>query len=798
MADSTLFNYSMVKGTVDAILFQNKDNFYTVLKVDTIESNETFDSMPTVVGFFPEVVEGDVYTFKGQVATHPKYGKQLKAETFEKELPQTKEAIVSYLSSDLFKGIGKKTAQNIVNALGENTISDILNDATVLEKVPGLPKKKQQQIAEQIASNQETERIIIRLHDLGFGPKLAMNIYQTYLGETLNVIEKSPYQLVYDVKGIGFNKADVLAKNIGIQYNDPERIKAGILYLLEEECIKQGHTYLPSQFLIDNVQDMLSNPPAEEIERKQIEAQIEQLVNDSKLIQQEDQFAIPSLYYSEIKSVQNLYRNFTYKKKLKDIETSELLLEIGDIEDKNNVSYAESQREALQTAINSKVMLLTGGPGTGKTTVIKGIVELYAEIHGLSLDYDDYKEDDYPIVLGAPTGRASKRLSESTELEAMTIHRLIGWNQDTQPEDILDNEINAKLIIIDEMSMVDTWLFHQFMSAVPIDAQVILVGDEDQLPSVGPGQVFKDLIDSKVIPRVNLTEVYRQQEGSSIIELAHRIKLNQHVDITQRFHDRNFINCSTDQIPEVVDKVVNSAVSKGYDMSDIQVLAPMYKGSAGIKKLNSVLQGILNPKDKDTREIEFGEVLFRKGDKVLQLVNRPNDNIFNGDIGVIVGIFWAKENALDKDVVVVDFEGNEITFTRQDLMELTHAYCTSIHKSQGSEFPIVIMPMVKQYYRMLQKPILYTGLTRAKQSLVFLGDPQAFDLGLKTNGQVRMTQLCSLLQAYFKNDEDEAQNEAKQVNNSFDASIELSEATIYKIDPMINMGQISPYDFVND
>jgi exodeoxyribonuclease V alpha subunit len=798
MDDSTLFNYSMVKGTVDAILFQNKDNFYTVLKVDTIESNETFDSMPTVVGFFPEVVEGDVYTFKGQVATHPKYGKQLKAETFEKELPQTKEAIVSYLSSDLFKGIGKKTAQNIVNTLGENTISDILNDATVLEKVPGLPKKKQQQIAEQIASNQETERIIIRLHDLGFGPKLAMNIYQTYLGETLNVIEKSPYQLVYDVKGIGFNKADVLAKNIGIQYNDPERIKAGILYLLEEECIKQGHTYLPSQFLIDNVKDMLSNPPVEEIERKQIEAQIDQLVTDTKLIQQEDQFAIPSLYYSEIKSVQNLYRNFTYTKKLKDIETSELLLEIGDIEDKNNVNYAESQREALQTAINSKVMLLTGGPGTGKTTVIKGIVELYAEIHGLSLDYDDYKEDDYPIVLGAPTGRASKRLSESTELEAMTIHRLIGWNQDTQPEDILDNEINAKLIIIDEMSMVDTWLFHQFMSAVPIDAQVILVGDEDQLPSVGPGQVFKDLIDSKVIPRVNLTEVYRQQEGSSIIELAHRIKLNQHVDITQRFHDRNFINCSTEQIPEVVDKVVNSAVSKGYDMSDIQVLAPMYKGSAGIKKLNSVLQGILNPKNKDTREIEFGEVLFRKGDKVLQLVNRPNDNIFNGDIGIIVGIFWAKENALDKDVVVVDFEGNEITFTRQDLMELTHAYCTSIHKSQGSEFPIVIMPMVKQYFRMLQKPILYTGLTRAKQSLVFLGDSQAFDLGLKTNGQVRMTQLCTLLQVYFNNDEDEAQSDSEQVNNSFDASIELSEATIYKIDPMINMGQTSPYDFVND
>lgn len=797
MADPTLFNYSMIKGTVDAILFQNKDNFYTVLKVDTIETNESLDSMPTVVGFFPEIVEGDVYTFKGQIATHPKYGKQLKADIFEKELPQTKEAIISYLSSDLFKGIGKKTAQNIVNTLGENAIADILNDSQVLSKVPSLSASKQKQIAEQIASNQETEQIIIRLHDLGFGPKLAMNIYQAYLGETLNVVEKTPYQLVYDVKGIGFNKADMLAKNIGIQYNDPERLKAGILYILEEECIKQGHTYLPTQFVLELVQDILSNPPSEVIDQSILANQVEQLVNEDKLVQQEAELAIPSLYYSEIKSVQNLYRNFTYTKKLKDIEMSDLLLEIGNIEDQNTVSYAESQKEALQTAINSKVMLLTGGPGTGKTTVIKGIVELYAEIHGLSLDYDDYKEDDYPIVLGAPTGRASKRLAEATGLEAMTIHRLIGWNQETQPEDILDNEIKAKLIIIDEMSMVDTWLFHQFMSAVPLDAQVILVGDEDQLPSVGPGQVFKDLIDSGVIPRVNLTEVYRQQDGSSIIELAHKIKLGLPIDITERFHDRNFINCQTEQIPQVVEKVVASAVNKGYDMSDIQVLAPMYKGSAGIKRLNQVLQDILNPKIKDTREIAFGEVLFRKGDKVLQLVNRPNDNIFNGDIGVIVGIFWAKENALDKDVLVVDFEGNEITFTRQDLMELTHAYCTSIHKSQGSEFPIVIMPMVKQYFRMLQKPILYTGLTRAKQSLIFLGDPNAFTIGLKTNGQVRMTQLCDLLQAYFDSDSGK-DDDQEDINQQLNSTVTLTESTIYQIDPMINMGQLSPYDFVND
>ncbi|MCD8908772.1 ATP-dependent RecD-like DNA helicase [Staphylococcus gallinarum] len=796
MEDPTLFNQSMIKGTVDAILFQNKENFYTVLKVDTIETNENFDSMPTIVGFFPDIAEGDVYTFKGQIVTHAKYGKQLKAETFEKELPQTKEAIISYLSSDLFKGIGKKTAQSIVNKLGENAINDILNDPTILENVPGLPKKKQKQIAEQIASNQETEQIIIRLHDLGFGPKLAMSIYQAYLGETLTIVEQKPYQLVYDVKGIGFNKADTLARNVGIQFNDPERLKAGVLYVLEEECIKQGHTYLPTQTVLDMTSDMLSNQPQEIINHEQLEEVMQQLVDADKLIRQDTEVAIPSLYYSELKSVQNLYRNFTYTNKLKEIEQSDLLLEIGEIETRNDVNYAESQREALQTAINSKVMLLTGGPGTGKTTVIKGIVELYAEIHGLSLDYDDYKNDDYPVVLGAPTGRASKRLADATGLEAMTIHRLIGWNQDTQPEDILDNEISAKLIIIDEMSMVDTWLFHQFMNAVPIDAQIVLVGDEDQLPSVGPGQVFKDLIDSKVVPRVNLTEVYRQQDGSSIIELAHRMKLNEPIDISQRYHDRNFINCSTEQIPTVVEKVVGSAVKKGYDMSDIQVLAPMYKGSAGIKKLNTVLQSILNPKQKDSREIEFGDVIFRKGDKVLQLVNRPSDNIFNGDIGVVVGIFWAKENALNKDVLVVDFEGNEITFSRQDLMELTHAYCTSIHKSQGSEFPIVIMPMVKQYFRMLQKPILYTGLTRAKQSLVFLGDPQAFEIGLNTHGQVRLTQLCSFLKDYFNNEK--ADTEAQQINEYVDADTVLTETTMFKIDPMINMGQISPYDFIED
>lgn len=785
MENPTLFEQSYIKGNIEVILFQNSDNYYTVLKVEVEDANEDFETMATVVGYFPNIVEGETYTFKGQVAEHPRYGKQLKAETFQKEIPQTRDSIVQYLSSDLFKGVGKKTAESIVDTLGDNAIQSILNDASVLEQVPKLSKAKQQQIAEQVAQNQASEQIMIRLNELGFGAKLAMDIYKFYKDETINVIDQNPYQLVYDIRGVGFQKADQLASLVGISYAHPNRLKAGIQYIVEEICIKQGHTYLPKDTLMTESSILLTKQHETTIDQTMLEDVLSQLIEEKRLINDNDYIAIPSLYYSELKSSQNIYKLMHNQVFMDTFDQSDIQLQIGEIEESNGVTYAEAQKEALEAAMQNKMMILTGGPGTGKTTVIKGIVHLYAALHGISLNYDDYGDEDYPVVLAAPTGRASKRLHDATGLEAMTIHRLIGWNQDTKPEDILDNEIHAKLIIIDEMSMVDTWLFHQFMAAVPEDAQVVLVGDEDQLPSVGPGQVFKDLISSKSLKRINLKEVYRQQDGSSIIALAHNMKAGLNVDITERFHDRSFIPCHIDQIPEVVRKVVTNAVNKGYDMSDIQVLAPMYRGNAGIHKLNKVLQDILNPiENDDTREIHFGDIVYRKGDKVLQLVNRPNDNIFNGDIGVIVGIFWAKENALNKDVVIVDYEGNEITYLKSDLTELTHAYCTSIHKAQGSEFPIVIMPIVKQYFRMLQKPILYTGLTRAKQSLVFLGDSDAFNIGLKTEGQVRLTRQQSFLEQYF---------------NSEETSIEvisLTEDTMYSIDPMINMQNVSPYDFM--
>lgn len=795
MENLSLFDLSHVKGEVIRILFQNSDNYYTVIKVDVMDSNEDFDQEVTIVGYLPQIVEGETYLFKGKVTNHPKYGKQLQAETFEKELPQTKQGVIHYLSSDLFNGIGKKTAETIVDKLGEDALQKIIDDPDVLKEIPKLNKQKRDTIAESIRENQAIERIMIKLNELGFGPKLAMAIYQFYKEETLNIIKQSPYRLVMDINGIGFQRADQIAEQVGISKDHHDRLVAGVSYFLDQQSLQNGHTFLPVDILVNGAYELLNHNQPEVVNKDQINGVIIEMSEENKLIIENDNCFLPSLYYSEAKSVQIIHRLYQHQDELKEIEKSDLQLHIGQIEDMNDVSYADGQKLALETAINHKMMLLTGGPGTGKTTVIRGICELYSEIHGVSLNYDDYQEGtDFPIVLAAPTGRAAKRLSESTGLEAMTIHRLIGWSKDTQPDDVLDNDIHAHLIILDEMSMVDTWLMYQFLRAVPDYAQIIFVGDEDQLPSVGPGQIFKDLIDSKVIPRVNLTEVYRQQEGSSIIDLAHKIKNGLPVSINEKHHDRSFIPCSSNQIATVVEKVVQGAVNKGYNMQDIQVLAPIYRGPAGINKLNELLQDILNPKDEDTRFLQYGDIEYRENDKVLQLINRPDDNVFNGDIGVVTGVYKAEENALGKDVVIVDYEGNDITYTKQDLSEITHAYCCSIHKSQGSEFPIVIMPIVRQYFRMLQKNILYTGLTRAKQSLVVCGEEQAFNQGIQTLGHERMTSFDTKLKMYFDTDVEEgSESETESVQTKH---IILTEDNMFEIDPMINMNDKTPYDFM--
>ena len=482
---------------------------------------------------------------------------------------------------------------------------------------------------------------------------------------------------------------------------------------------------------------------------------------------------------------------------------SEFLLALGSLEERLGVQYAPTQKEAIQTALMSPMLILTGGPGTGKTTVIKGIVELYAELHGCSLDPKDYKkEEPFPFLLAAPTGRAAKRMTESTGLPAVTIHRLLGWNGSEGFDHDEENPLEGKILIVDETSMVDIWLANQLFKALPEHIQVILVGDEDQLPSVGPGQVLKDLLKSEVIPTVRLTDIYRQAEGSSIIELAHEIKKGKLSP--EYFCPSNrivlLLNATLVKLTDVIEKVVLNAKKKGYSPHDIQVLAPMYKGPAGIDRLNEVLQEIFNGNPDGTRkELTFGDEKYRVGDKVLQLVNQPENHVFNGDMGEIVSVFYAKENTEKQDMVVVSFDGIEVTYTRQDLNQITLAYCCSIHKSQGSEFPIVILPIVKSYYRMLRRNLIYTAITRSKQFLIICGEEEALRIGVeRADEQTRQTSLCEKLKNISENHEmnsDEEMDNDKLGENENHSNLTYDEM-MTSVDPMIGMDGVTPYQFM--
>ncbi|GAE94115.1 RecD-like DNA helicase YrrC [Gracilibacillus boraciitolerans JCM 21714] len=468
---------------------------------------------------------------------------------------------------------------------------------------------------------------------------------------------------------------------------------------------------------------------------------------------------------------------------------AELLKIVGAVEEEEALSYGKEQYDAIETALSEKIFILTGGPGTGKTTVIKGIINAYAEIHDHSLDKDDYKDDeDYPFVLTAPTGRAAKRMKESTGIDSVTIHRLLGWDGHETFDKDEDNPLKGKILVIDEFSMVDIWLAYQLFRAIPNNMQVLIVGgDEDQLPSVGPGQVLADLLKSNVVQSIPLKEVYRQKEGSKIIQLAHEIKNNQvHADSLIKATDFNFFSCPDYQVVDIVKQVVKKAHEKGVDQRQIQVLAPMYRSKAGIHKLNEELQAVINPPQQGRREMRFGDIVYRKGgDKVIQLVNQPEDGVFNGDIGEVVAIFEKDENTEQEEQVVVSFDEKEVAYGKADLMNLMHAYCTSIHKSQGSEFSIVVIPIIHGYNRMLRKNLIYTAITRAKQSLVMCGDKQAFLRGgVRTEDtNQRYTSLVSYLHELFDI------NQKKKQDSQLSADERLLA---------VNVGQedFSPYDFM--
>ncbi|AZU63449.1 SF1B family DNA helicase RecD2 [Neobacillus mesonae] len=788
-----------IKGRPIVTIFHNEQNLYTVLRIRVDETNHTYhDKEAVITGYFPKVYEQETYIFYGEFKEHPKFGLQFQANHFRKDMPQSKQGIVAYLSGEMFKGIGKKTAENIVETLGEDAISKILNQPSLLDSVPKLPPDKAKLLYDTLMEHQGLEQIMIALNQFGFGPQLSMRIYQAYKEETLSIIEKNPYKLVEDVEGIGFGRADELGYQLGMTGNHPDRIKAGCLYMLENECMQTGHVYMQTEDLLERVKALLEENKRDQIDYLNISNEIIKLEEEGKIIGEEKRVYLPSLFYAEkglVTNIQRILKQTEYKDQFPE---SEFLLALGGLEERLGVQYAPTQREAIQTALMSPMMILTGGPGTGKTTVIKGIVELYGELHGCSLEIKDYhkKDEPFPFLLAAPTGRAAKRMSESTGLPAVTIHRLLGFNgtegferEDTSP-------LEGKILIVDETSMLDIWLANQLFKALPENIQVILVGDEDQLPSVGPGQVLKDLLHSERIPTVKLTDIYRQAEGSSIIELAHEIKKGRlPADVTIKQADRSFIKCSTAQVAQVVEKVALNAKTKGYSAKDIQVLAPMYRGPAGIDRLNVLLQEIFNPNpDGKRKEIAFGEVKYRIGDKVLQLVNQPESNVFNGDIGEIISIIYAKENTEKQDMIYISYEGNEVEYTRQDLTQITHAYCCSVHKSQGSEFPIVILPVTRSYYRMLQRNLIYTAITRSKQSLILCGEPDALKMGVeRADESKRLTTLSEKLQEAIPPMNSKVEQSAK-------ASAEMSlEEELMQVNPMIGMENVTPYDFmVND
>lgn len=787
-----------IKGKHLVTIFHNEQNLYTVLRIRVEETSHMYEDKEAVItGYFPKIHEQETYIFFGEFTDHPKFGMQFQAKHFRKDIPQTKQGVVSYLSSEMFKGIGKKTAEKIVETLGENAISKILNQPSLLDSVPKLPPEKAKLLYDTLMEHQGLEQVMVALNQYGFGPQLSMRIYQAYKEETLEIIQKNPYQLVEDIEGIGFGRADELGYQLGISGNHPDRIKAACLYVLDSDCMQNGHVFVWAKDLLEKVQHILEENKRDQIEFTDISQEIIKLEEEGKLIVEDKQIYLPSLFYAEkglVSSIERILKQTEFEAQFPE---SEFLLALGDLEERLNVQYATSQKDAIQTALMSPMLILTGGPGTGKTTVIKGIVELYAELHGCSLEPKDYhkKDEAFPILLCAPTGRAAKRMSESTGLPAVTIHRLLGFNR-TEGFDRDDSSpLEGKIMIVDESSMVDIWLANQLFKALPENIQVILVGDEDQLPSVGPGQVLKDLLRSERIPTVSLTDIYRQAEGSSIIKLAHEIKrglLPEDISIQQA--DRSFIKCNSVQLAQVVEKVALNAKKKGYSKRDIQVLAPMYKGPAGIDRLNVLLQEIFNPNPDGTRkEMSFGEVKYRIGDKVLQLVNQPESNVFNGDIGEIVSIFYAKENTEKQDMVIISFEGIEVTYTRQDLNQITHAYCCSVHKSQGSEFPIVILPVSRSYYRMLRRNLIYTAITRSKQFLILCGEEEALRIGVeRADEEKRQTTLCDKLQ--------NAIPAARSIVGSEENSIQaLSyEEELMQTNPLIGMENVTPYDFMTN
>lgn len=731
-------------GQVQSEIFTSPDSFFKVLIVSVEEANfDWHEPEITVTGSFGDLSDDQTYRFEGKIVEHPRYGQQFQATSYHVNRPTSKDGLIDFLSGKQFTGIGKKTAEKIVDKLGTDAINKIIADPHILDELK-LRKTIKDSLVDNLRANQGMDQIIIGLNDLGFGANLSSAIFDKYGEETLHIINENPYQLAAEIDGISFNRADQVAQKLGIATDDSRRIDAAIIQTLDDLTMETGDTFTTTKPLLQQTIQLLAQGSGGRVSTDLIANQIVELEKNQEISYADEKIYPTALYNAEWQIADHLHRLLTVDPEKLPATTIEKT--VTKVADQSGITYDQVQKEAIKTALNSKVMLLTGGPGTGKTTIIKGIVASYAKIHALSLDVNEYKEKSFPVLLAAPTGRAAKRMSEATDLPASTIHRLLGLNGREMPTDMNARDLEGSLLIIDEMSMVDTLLFKTLIQAVPTSMHVVLVGDKDQLPSVGPGQVFHDLLDFAELPKVELTNIHRQAADSTIIPLAHAIKEGKlPPDLTNKMPDRSFISCHANQVPSVVQQIIDLSKKRDYSANDIQILAPMYRGQAGIDRLNELAQQAYNPPANGKQEVDFRGLTFRVGDKVLQLVNVPEKNIFNGDIGKITAIESGRTVGRKSESITVDFDGNEVSYSRMEWNQLRLAYCISIHKAQGSQFKMVLLPIVQQFSRMLQRNLLYTAITRAAEKLVLIGEPYAAVTSVKNEAVNRKTSLVDRL-----------------------------------------------------
>ena len=765
-------------GTIERIIFENPSSFFRILLLDINDTDADFDDFEIIVtGTMADIMEGEDYTFWGNLVQHPKYGEQLKITRYERAKPTSK-GLVKYFSSDHFKGIGVKTAQKIVDLYGDNAIDKVLAEPEKLKNIAGLSAKNREAFLTKLRQNYGTERILAKLSEYGIPNKLAFQIQDFYKEETLEIVEHYPYQLVEDIQGIGFKIADQLAQSLGIESTAPERFRAGLLHTLLTQSMEKGDTYLEAKELLEHTIELLESSRQIELDPSSVADELAYLIEEDKVQNVDTKIFENSLFFAEEGIRSNLLR-ILEKGKQNKFEPEKIEAAITQIENEFAISYDVTQKQAICDAINHKIFILTGGPGTGKTTVINGIIAVYALLHGLDLR----KSQDLPILLAAPTGRAARRMNELTGLPSATIHRHLGMTGDDDTSH-LDDYLDADFIIVDEFSMVDTWLANQLLSNISSNSKLLIVGDADQLPSVSPGQVLADLLKIPLLPQTKLEKIYRQSKDSTIVNLASQIQKGiLPPDFIEKKADRSYFEARSEHILQMIERIVEAAIRSGIPAQDVQVLAPMYRGQAGIDHINQLMQNLINPAEKEQLVFEATDCQYRQGDKVIHLVNDAESNVFNGDLGYITDLLPAKYTDSKQDELTINFDSNEIVYQRSEWYKIRLAYAMSIHKSQGSEFPVIILPITSSSHRMLQRNLIYTAITRAKSKLILLGEKSAFDFAVKNTGTARNTYLIQRFSDLLT-DEKVIHTSVNNLETTVEKYI-LTEENFLKINPMI-------------